>query len=183
MARQLLGTVLVSTIGGVRCTGMIVETEAYGGPEDPASHAATRSGVTERNRAMFGAPGCAYIYRSYGVHWCLNVVTGPRGRAEAVLIRGLQPLSGVEHMMERRGGVLPTAAGPGRLCQALGVDRTQYEHDLSKAPLRLVAGWRVGDEQVRQTPRVGITKAADRLLRFYVVGAEGVTPRGSTTRR
>ncbi len=101
--------------------GVIVETEAYVGPHDPASHAATRIGKTERNKTMFGPPGHAYVYRSYGIHWCLNVVTEEVGFPAAVLIRALDPIVGVEEMRERRGGTAPLCAGPGRLTQALGV--------------------------------------------------------------
>jgi DNA-3-methyladenine glycosylase len=154
---------------------MVVETEAYGGADDPASHAATRVGVTERNRAMFGPPGRAYIYRSYGAHWCLNVVTGPEGEGQAVLLRGLEPIEGEAEMARRREGRRPLAAGPGRLAQALGVDDRLYGHDLSEAPLILAPGWTVPDAVVERSPRIGISTAADRLLRFYVVGNAGVT--------
>ncbi|NNF11823.1 MAG: DNA-3-methyladenine glycosylase, partial [Gemmatimonadetes bacterium] len=122
VARDLLGTCLVSTVGGDDkvCAGVVVETEAYGGPEDPASHAATATGITDRNRAMYGPPGRAYVYRSYGVHWCLNVVTGRDGQGEAVLLRGLLPVHGLDVMLERRGR-RPLAEGPGRLARAMGV--------------------------------------------------------------
>lgn len=175
VARALLGSCLTSTIGGHRCAGMVVETEAYGGADDPASHAATRVGVTERNRAMFGPPGRVYVYRSYGVHWCLNVVTGAEGEGQAVLLRGLEPVEGEAEMARRREGRHPLAAGPGRLAQAMGVDKTLYGHDLTKAPLVLAPGWTVPDAGVAVSPRIGITTAADRLLRFYVVGNAGVT--------
>lgn len=159
----------------MRTAGVIVETEAYGGPGDPASHAATKAGITSRNRAMFGPAGHAYVYRSYGVHWCLNVVTGPEGRGEAVLIRGLHPIDGIDTMRRRRSGRSPIAAGPGRLSQALGVDDGLYGHPLDRAPLLLLDGWSVSDRDVAVTGRVGVTTAADWPLRFYVVGAEGVS--------
>lgn len=154
---------------------MIVETEAYGGGDDPASHAATRRGVTPRNRAMFGSGGRAYVYRSYGVHWCVNVVTGRAGDAQAVLIRGLLPIHGEGIMMERRGGRRPLTAGPGRLCQALGITDDLYGHDLSDPPLVLHPGWAVEDERVARSGRIGVSVAADWPRRFYVRGASGVS--------
>lgn len=175
VARALLGARLVSTVDERRCAGVVVETEAYGGPEDPASHAATRSGRTRRNASMFGPPGHAYVYRSHGVHWCFNVVTGPESVPQAVLIRGLEPLEGVDVMEGRRGGRRPTAAGPGRLCQALGIDGGHDGLDLSRGALRLEPGWTVPAAAVRVTGRVGIRAAADWPLRFYVSGSPGVS--------
>lgn len=175
VARGLLGACIESTIGGELCVGVIVETEAYGGPGDPASHAATRSGVTRRNRVMFGPAGRAYVYRSYGVHWCLNVVTGPEGRGEAVLLRGIEPIAGHALMLRRRTGRTPLAAGPGRLTQALGVDGGYNDHDLRTQPLRIRPGWRVVGERVGVSGRIGVTRAADWPHRFYVRGSTGVT--------
>ncbi|MGB1841839.1 MAG: DNA-3-methyladenine glycosylase [Longimicrobiales bacterium] len=175
VARALLGSRLISTIGGETCAGVIVETEAYGGPEDPASHASTRAGITARNRAMFGPPGRLYVYRSYGVHWCLNVVTGPEGRGEAVLLRGLDPTGGADVMTGRRGGFTPLAAGPGRLTQALGLDGSLYGHPVDQSPLLIVDGWTVPDRDVVVTGRIGISTAADWPLRFYVAGSPGVS--------
>lgn len=173
-ARALLGSVLVSTVGGVRTAGIVVETEAYGGADDPASHAATRGGITERNRAMFGPPGRAYVYRSYGVHWCMNVVTGKEGEGQAVLLRGLTPTDGLDPMRRRRGRT-PLTAGPGRLAQALGIDDALYGHPLDEPPLRLLRGWFVPDDRVGVSTRIGIRLAAERLNRLYVVGARGVS--------
>ncbi len=175
VARDLLGCLLVSTLGGSRTVGVIVETEAYSGPGDAASHAATAAGVTRRNRAMFGAAGRAYVYRSYGVHWCVNVVTGPEGEGQAVLLRGLDPLEGLGRMAARRGGRAPLAAGPGRLCQALGITGALYGHDLRRPPLELLAGWTVDDALVGVSGRVGVSAAADLPYRFYVRGSEGVS--------
>ena len=160
---------------GHPCAGVVVETEAYGGSEDPASHAATLRGVTPRNRAMFGVGGRAYVYRSYGVHWCANVVTGREGEGQAVLIRGLQPIHGTEVMEERRGTRRPLTAGPGRLCQALGITDHLYGHDLSTPPLVLHPGWSIADERVATTGRIGVSVAADWPCRFYVRGAPGVS--------
>jgi DNA-3-methyladenine glycosylase len=174
-ARALLGSVLESTINGVCVSGVIVETEAYGGPEDPASHAATRAGPTQRNRAMFGPSGRAYIYRSYGVHWCMNVVTGEPGNGQAVLLRGVEPLAGESTMRARRRGRRPLAAGPGRLCAALGITDALYGHDLRTAPLILRRGWVVDDALVGISVRVGVSEATRRPDRFYVRGSSGVS--------
>jgi DNA-3-methyladenine glycosylase len=177
VARELLGACLVSTIGGERAVLTIVETEAYGGADDPASHAAVRAGVTQRNRAMFGSAGHAYVYRSYGVHWCLNVVTGAEGEGQAVLLRGALPVEGEPVMRARRSGRTPLGAGPGRLAQALGVTGAFYGHDLSLEPLVLATGWRVEGSRVGVSERIGITAGAERPYRFYVRGAHGVSGR------
>jgi len=162
-AQALIGwTILVDGVGGV-----IVETEAYR-HEDPASH--SFSGPTPRNAVMFGPRGRAYVYRSYGIHWCLNVVVGPEV-GSAVLIRALEPTDGIEVMRERRGvaDVRQLCSGPGKLCQALAVTR---EHDglavtappfavtPPSAPAKLVTG-----------PRIGITKAAEKPWRFGLAGS------------
>jgi DNA-3-methyladenine glycosylase len=174
-ARGLLGCRLVSTIAGERAVVVIVETEAYGGPDDPASHAATTRGPTPRNRVMFGLPGRAYVYRSYGVHWCMNVVTGAEGVAQAVLIRGVEPLEGEAVMSDRRRGATPLGAGPGRLTEALAITDELYGHDLREPPLRLVRGWCVPDETVGISPRVGVGAAVDWPYRFFVRGSAGVS--------
>lgn len=175
-ARALLGARLVSTREGVRTVGVIVETEAYGGSDDPASHASTRAGRTPRNSPMFGPAGSAYVYRSYGVHWCVNVVTGPEGDPQAVLLRGLEPLEGEDVMARRRHGRRPLAAGPGRLCEALAIDASCNGHELCRIPLRLESGWAVEDRWVAVSGRIGVGAAADRPLRFYVAGSPGVSP-------
>jgi DNA-3-methyladenine glycosylase len=175
-ARALLGRRLVSTVGGELTVGVIVETEAYAGPDDPASHAATLRGRTERNRAMFGPPGRAYVYRSHGVHWCMNVVTGAEGVAQAVLLRGIEPLEGIEVMARRRGGARPLGSGPGRLCAALGITGALYGHDLREPRLSCsTAGWQVEDDAVGVSRRVGVSAAADWPYRFYVRGSRGVS--------
>lgn len=155
-----------------------METEAYGGGDDPASHAATRDGITPRNRAMFGSGGRAYVYRSYGVHWCVNVVTGAEGEGQAVLIRGLLPFDGLDVMTERRSGRTPATAGPGRLCQALGITDALYGHDLSEEPLILHPGWSVAEERVAVSGRIGVSVAAEWPNRFYVRGVPGVSRPG-----
>ena len=178
VARDLLGARLATSIGGVHTAGVIVEVEAYAGRNDPASHAATLHGPTRRNAAMFGPPGRAYVYRSYGVHWCMNVVTGALGDAQAVLIRGLEPLEGVTEMSLRRRGRGPLAAGPGRLCEALGITGALYGHDLTLPPLTLSPGWSVPEERVGVSGRVGVSAAADWPYRLYVRGSSGVSRPG-----
>ena len=130
LAPDLLGKRLVRELDGALLAGRIVEVEAYLGGEDAASHAFRRP--TPRNRSMFGPPGRAYVYLIYGVHYCLNIVTGPEGDGQAVLIRALEPLAGVEVMRANRGRVAERdlTNGPGKLCQALGIDKRLDGHDL-----------------------------------------------------
>lgn len=175
VARHLIGwTLLVDGVGGP-----IVETEAYEG-DDPASH--SFAGRTLRNAAMFGPPGRAYVYRSYGIHWCLNVVTGPDGHGAAVLIRALEPRHGVDVMAARRGLADPRrlAAGPGRLTQALAVTRAHDGLALDAAPFRLTPPEApVG--AILAGPRIGITRAAERPWRFGLAGSPHLSrpfPRG-----
>lgn len=175
VARELLGARLVSTVEGVLTAGVIVEVEAYHGVDDPASHAATRSGKTARNAAMFGPPGRAYVYRIYGMHWCVNVVTGAEGDPQAVLIRALDPLAGEAEMARRRGGAAGLASGPGRLCQALGITGALYGHDLTRPPLELRSGWRILDAEVAISGRIGVRAAADWPRRFFVRGSPAVS--------
>lgn len=174
VSRALLGQILVSTIDGKRVEGRIVETEAYIGPHDPASHAAERIGRTLRNRAMFGPPGFAYVYRIYGVHWCLNTVTREPDYPAAVLIRAVEPLHGLPTMRERRwpkgehGPDRLLASGPGRLTSAFGITGALDHHDLTRAPLYIVAGESIADAEIIAGPRIGVTQAAEWPLRFSV---------------
>jgi len=177
VAPDLLGALLVSELGGVRTSGVIIETEAYVGPDDPASHARRSVGRTARNESMFGVPGIAYVYRSYGIHWCMNVVTGEADHPVAVLLRALDPLEGRDVMAERRGRATDLCSGPGRLTQALGITGDEDGHDLSEDPLRLTTGWAVDPEQVASSGRIGIRKAADWPLRFYLRGHPSVSRR------
>ena len=170
VARSLLGTCFRSTVGGEEVLGVVVETEAYVGPHDPASHAAERIGRTARNLSMFGPPGRAYVYRSYGIHWCLNVVTEAEGFPAAVLVRGLDVIRGEGVARHRRRGKEPLGAGPGRLCQALAVNGALDGHGLDASPLQLLRGWDVRGDTVGVSGRVGIRKAADWPLRFYLLG-------------
>lgn len=169
VAPELVGaTLLVDGVGG-----RIVEVEAYD-HEDPAAHG--YRGRTARNASMFGPPGRAYVYRSYGVHWCLNFVCEEEGSASAVLIRALEPTHGLDVMAARRGMAEPRllCAGPGRLCQALGVTR---EHDglrLDEPPFEVHAREEV---EVAVGPRIGITKAAERPWRYGEAGSRFLSRR------
>jgi DNA-3-methyladenine glycosylase len=161
VAPELVGaTLLVDGVGGT-----IVEVEAYD-HEDPAAHG--YGGQTARNASMFGPPGHAYVYRSYGIHWCLNFVCEAAGSASAVLIRALEPTHRLEVMRQRRGVDDPRllCAGPGRLCQALGVTRDHDGVPLDRPPFELHA--RARDVEVVAAPRIGITRAADRPWRYAV---------------
>lgn len=183
VARELLGCILISTAGAERTAGRIVETEAYIGPHDPASHAAERIGRTSRNDAMFGPPGIAYIYRIYGMHWCLNAVTDARDYPAAVLVRALEPLTGIEVMRRRRRLATRALAdrelcsGPGRLAAALALDGTLDGHRLQYPPLWIERGPPVPETAVIAGPRVGITRATDWPLRFHERGSPWVSRR------
>jgi DNA-3-methyladenine glycosylase len=151
-------------VGGVRTVVALTEVEAYDGANDPASHAFR--GERPRNRSMFGAPGTLYVYRSYGVHWCMNVVCGPEGTAAAVLLRGGIPIEGHETIEQRRGGRRPLTVGPGNLTQALGVTGEHDGSSLSEGTVRLEEGLLTG--RVAASPRIGITRATDRLWRLVL---------------
>lgn len=159
VAQRLLGCVLVHG----ETSGRILETEAYLAQGDAASHSA--AGLTPRNASMFLPAGHAYVYLSYGIHRCFNVVTGAEGRGEAVLVRAIEPLSGVEWMIERRGRTKNLCDGPGKLCQALGIELVHDAVPLwTGGDLRVLPGEPVA--RVEATPRIGITKDADLALRF-----------------
>ncbi|MDD3925706.1 MAG: DNA-3-methyladenine glycosylase [bacterium] len=176
IAVSLLGKVLLHIVDGNILSGRIVETEAYLSQGDPACHAAR--GMTPRNRPMFGPPGRAYVYFIYGNHFCFNITTAPEGVGEAVLIRALEPVSGREEMSARRntsdGRLL--CSGPGRLCQALGIDRSCNQADLSSGSLLLLDDGCIYDDIVA-VPRIGIKTAADLPLRFYPAGNQFVSRR------
>jgi DNA-3-methyladenine glycosylase len=173
VARDLLGTVMVHETAEGRTAGRIVETEAYL-RDDAACHASR--GMTPRNRIMFGPPGRAYIYLIYGMYWCFNVVTGPEGVGEAVLIRALEPLEGLPLMAHRRGRDEPRTLcnGPGKLVIALGISMADNGADLRRGPLAILPpasypGSAPGGN-IKVTTRVGITKDAHLPLRFYLEG-------------
>jgi len=165
VARELLGAVLrCETPEGVT-SGVVVETEAYLGPHDPACHAV--AGRTARTWHLFGVPGIAYVYFIYGMHWCVNVVTREEGFGSAVLIRAIEPLEGVELMRTRRPKARRDADlcnGPGKLCAAMGITRALDGVSLQTGALRLCAGEWV--QQVEVGPRVGISRAVEWPLRF-----------------
>lgn len=166
VARQLIGVrLLVNGVGGT-----IVETEAYD-DEDPASH--SFSGPSTRNAAMFGPPGCAYVYRSYGIHWCINFVCREAGHGAGVLIRALEPTDGLDLMRARRGqdaiGLL--CAGPGRLGQALAIKHDMNGMRLDQPPFALSAPEPALDLAVVVGPRIGISKAVDQPWRFGLAGS------------
>lgn len=180
VGRELLGKLLIRREGRQLLAGRIVEDEAYLGQEDPAAHA--YAGKTARNFVLFGPPGHAYVYFIYGNHYCLNVSCMPEGVAECVLFRAMQPLLGVERMSMARDVVLPesprasqlrmVASGPGRMSEALGITRARdNDKDLTAPKSDL---WLADDgfrpERIIATPRIGITKAAERPLRFVIAG-------------
>jgi DNA-3-methyladenine glycosylase len=192
VARELLGKVLVRQkehadvrqAAGARLTARIVEVEAYLGAEDPAAHAA--AGNTARTSVLFGPPGYAYVYFIYGNHYCLNVSCEPEGRAGSVLIRALEPLSGMEEMAKARGieihgpkDLLKLTSGPGRLAQAFAITR---DLDNGCDLTSVASGLWIGEDGyrphgVRITPRIGVTKAADRPLRYMLAGNTFVSGR------
>jgi DNA-3-methyladenine glycosylase len=181
VARALLGKILVHESPEGRAAGRIVEVEAYRGPRDRAAHSAGGR-RTPRNEVMYGPPGHAYVYFIYGMHHCVNVVTQPPGVPEAVLIRALEPVDGIELMRTRRGladgAAWRLCRGPGALCQALGVARAQNGGDLVAGALRILDAPAVPAAQVARTVRVGVAYAgADALRpwRFLVRGSAAVS--------
>lgn len=182
VARELLGKVLVRNTRGSPLTARIVEVEAYLGGNDPAAHAF--AGRTPRNAVLFGSPGYAYVYFIYGNHYCLNVSCQAEGKGAGILFRALEPLAGIEEMARARGirvsrpADLPKlTSGPGRLSEAFGVTRERDNgHDLTLASNSL---W-IGEDGfrasgIRTTPRIGITKAADKPLRYILAGSPFVS--------
>jgi DNA-3-methyladenine glycosylase len=164
VAPDLIGaTLLVNGVGG-----RLVEVEAYH-HTDPAAH--SFRGQTVRNAVMFGPPGFAYVYRSYGIHWCLNFVCEPKGSAAAVLIRAIEPTAGIAAMQRRRGTTDERllCSGPGRLCEALGITHAQNGFALTAAPFEIFA--RAGAVEIAVGPRIGITKAAELPWRYGEKGS------------
>lgn len=173
VARELLGSVLVSRVGGEEVRGVIVETEAYCGELDPAAH--SYRGKTERVRALYEGKGLAYIYFIYGMYWCLNFSAGEDARPDCVLIRALKPVSGLNVMSRRRGGQAPKnlCSGPGKLCMALGIDKALYGAKLydPASPLTVEEGFSVPNPEA--TPRIGVDYAGEAKnwpWRFTVPG-------------
>lgn len=172
VARELIGARLVRILDGQTLAGWITETEAYIGQEDLACHA--RAGLTPRTRVMFGEPGHAYVYFTYGNHWMLNVVTEREGFPAAVLLRAIQPVEGIDIMLQRRGG--RDTFGPGKLCQAMGVTKNENGIDLTDTTggLWIEEGIRVPNSLVTKGPRVGLNNTPEPWLskpwRFLVKG-------------
>jgi len=184
VARELLGATVVAGVGRDRTAGRIVETEAYLGHVDPASHG-YRHRRHAQNQALYGPAGSWYVYLSYGMHWCANLVCGVPGEASAVLLRALEPVEGLALMRERRGGVVDRelCSGPGKLGQALAITR-----DLDGSAMRrsnVVVRARQGDwaPSVLVTPRIGITKAADWPLRYLIDGSPWTSRKASRPAR
>jgi DNA-3-methyladenine glycosylase len=183
LARRLLGCVLTRVIDGERVAGIIVETEAYLGVRDAASHA-FRGRRTPRNESMYARPGTLYVYFTYGMHHCCNVVCAAEGDPQAVLIRALEPLEGLERMRDARGGRGRLCSGPARLCQALSIDRGLDGEDLVRSARVFVesppVGLRLGP--VGRSPRIGVGYAGDwaqRPLRWFIRGNPHVSRSGA----
>ena len=169
VARELLGKVLCSRINGSIAAGMIVETEAYKAPKDKASHA-FGGNVTPRNKPMFGDPGYAYVYLCYGIHHLFNVVTGPSEVPHAVLIRGIEPLVGIEHMMNRRNMEIMKRnlmAGPGLLAEALGIRTAHTGRSITHGDglIWIEKGKNVNENNILATPRVGMKCSPEWALK------------------
>lgn len=178
VAKNLLGKLLCRSTERHVAAGIIVETEAYLSEGDPACHAAR--GMTRRNAPMFGTPGSAYVYFIYGKYNCFNVVTNKPGKGEAVLVRALEPVMGEDLMCRLRGGITERTAlagGPGRLCQALNIDRSLNEHDLMRPPLWIASGGEIKRFKIIETARIGISRGAALPLRFYIEGSHYISRR------
>jgi DNA-3-methyladenine glycosylase len=170
VAKDLLGKRLVRVRKKTRMIGRIVEVEAYRGRDDPASHAF--HGLTPRNASMFGEPGRAYIYFTYGNHYCLNITTRESGTPGAVLIRAIEPIEGIPAMLQLRPNVarLALTNGPGKLTKALGIDKSLNEIDMTGRGPLYVTGAEEEDFEVAKSTRIGIKVGKDRLWRFYISG-------------
>lgn len=172
-AKYLLGAIIIRTLeNGEVLTARIVETEAYH-ESDPASH--TYRGKSARNAAMFGPAGHAYIYFTYGMHWCFNVTAGVEGEGAGVLIRAVEPLEGLEAMRHLRNHMSSDAQltnGPAKLAQALDIDKTLYGHKLNLPPLQVVNGGTVKSGDITVAKRIGISQNVDELWRFYITQSQ-----------
>ena len=169
VARELLGAVLEHRTPDGVASGRIVETEAYIGEHDLACHAA--AGKTSRTAPLYGPPGIAYVYFIYGMYWCFNAVTRREGEPSAVLVRAVEPVTGIDLMRARRPRArndVELTNGPGKLCLALGIGRAENLADLRRSPLVIRASAPVPDADVVITPRIGITRCADWPLRYFI---------------
>lgn len=178
VAERLVGCLLLTRSNDGTTGGVIVETEAYTA-DDRASH--SYPGPTRRNASMFRRGGVAYVYVSYGVHYCFNVVTGPEGSGEAVLVRAIEPLAGLDLMIRRRGVADPLllASGPGRLCEALGIDLRHDGTSLSGPDMTILVRPRPAGMTVEASARIGITKDAELKRRFFQSGSPYLSRRAS----
>jgi len=177
VSRELLGAVLECTTAEGVTRGVIVETEAYLGPHDPACHAV--AGLTTRTQHLFGPPGRTYVYLIYGMYWCFNAVTRERGHGSAVLVRAVSPVDGLELMRRRRPKVKrdrDLTNGPGKLCLAMGIVGGMSGASLRSGPIVIRRGPEVPDADVVVTPRIGITVAAEWPLRYFVRDDPYVSP-------
>jgi DNA-3-methyladenine glycosylase len=171
VARELLGKILVRRIGATTLEGAIVEVEAYRGYDDPASHA--YGGQTRRNLVMFGEPGHAYVYFTYGMHYCLNVTTEPAGQPGAVLIRALEPVKGTKRMIKERGTkkILELTNGPARLAQAFVVTKALNGHDLTIGRKLFIRESNIPEPvEIESSARIGIRAGLERPWRFFISG-------------
>lgn len=171
VARELLGKVLECRTPEGLASGIIVETEAYVGEHDPACHAA--AGRTRRTEPLYGRPGLSYVYFIYGMHWCFNAVTRAEGLPSAVLVRAVEPLEGIDLIRRRRGSRIAGVSvtnGPGKLCEALGIDGSMNALSLQRGSLVIREGRSVDAGEIVAGTRIGISKAADWPLRFLIDG-------------
>ena len=179
VAQDLLGKILVRKIGKTTLSGKIVEVEAYLGAKDPASHA--YRGKTKRNEVMFREGGYLYVYFTYGMHFCANIVTGKQGVGEAVLIRALEPVTGIELMKRNRGFAKSVRAmyaltnGPAKLCQALGIERKDNGPDLLGTEIYVMAGESIPKSSIGTSGRVGISRGKEKQWRSFIKGNEWIS--------
>jgi len=182
VAQEMLGAIIECTTPEGRASAMIVETEAYIGEHDLACHAA--AGRTKRTAPLYGPPGFSYVYFIYGMHWCFNAVTRAEGMPSAVLVRAVEPISGKSLMRERRNEIprdVDLTNGPGKLCEALGIDGAMNGVSLQRKPLVIRQGRTVSPKEIETTPRIGISRAVDWPLRYTILGNPYVSrfPRAS----
>jgi len=170
VAKELLGKTIVRKLGDMRLEGKIVETEAYGGKDDPASHA--YRGITERNKVMFGEPGHTYVYFTYGNHWCLNFVAHEPSKPGAVLIRAIEPTTGIEYMKKFRSvsSLENLCNGPGKLTKALKIDNKLNGLDITKEGELYVVNTEEKTFEIGVSTRVGIRRGRNKFWRFFIKG-------------
>lgn len=171
VAQEMLGTIIECNTPDGMASAMVVETEAYIGEHDLACHAA--AGLTKRTEPLYGPPGVSYVYFIYGVHWCFNAVTRAAGLPSAVLVRAVEPVNGLALMRVRRGDkpkAIDLTNGPGKLCEALGINGSHNGLTLRRKPLVIREGRSVDATEIETTPRIGISRAVDWPLRYLIRG-------------